>query len=434
MKEQTRKDMQQKLADFRQPAPDISWGELEKALAANRKTKGMPVWGKHCVAAAVVIAMVGLGWLMLRTNHPDEQQPVASNTSSTNTEPPKTISETTEQEEAENIEPARENEGASPARHPNKQMASGVTTTENNAEEKEVSQSTAVTEEDETVQQTETPTSQTRENGGLQKPVDTNQQTTEQKRIVRPSDFQLYNASLNKNRLAAKVYVSNLYESGVERNRFIGSNVFYTGFTNENENGNDEDDNNHTDNDEKSSVHSRFPHKHETLTDNYEEYVSNHIPIRFGVSLRYQLSQRWSLGTGLSYTYISSDIRSRYPNLRSEQKLTYIGIPVSAEYIFWNNKRFNVYASAGTIVEKMVRGRRYYKNWDRTDKISIKPLQFSVDCGVGAELKFNNMLSVYAEPGLTYHFDNHSDIPTHYMDKPLEFSMDIGLRINFNKK
>ncbi len=433
MKEQTRKDMQQKLADYRQPAPDISWGELEKALAGNKKTSGMPLWGKRWAAAAVVITMVGLGWLMWRTNPSDEQGQVASSISSTKTEPQKTISEIIEQEETESIEPVRDNKGASPTHLPNNLMTSVVTTTKDKAVEKEVMPSTAVTEEEETVQQTETSTAQTQQDAVQQKSVDNKPQPTEQKRIVRPSDFQLRSAPLIKNRLAAKIYVSNLYESGVERNRFMGGNL-YPGFPGEQDKDNNEKDDNHADNKEKTSAHSRGPHIRETLNDGEEEFVSNHIPIRFGVSLRYQLSQRWSLETGLSYTYISSDIRSRYPNLRSEQKLTYIGIPVSAEYIFWNNKRFNIYASAGTIVEKMVRGRRYYKNWDRTDKLSVKPLQFSVDCGVGAELKFNNMLSIYAEPGLTYHFDNHSDIPTHYMDKPLEFSMDVGLRINFNKK
>ncbi len=433
MKEQTRKDMQQKLADYRQPAPDISWGELEKALAGNKKTSGMPLWGKRWAAAAVVITMVGLGWLMWRTNPSDEQRQVASSISSTKTEPQKTISEIIEQEETESIEPARDNKGASTTHLPNNLTTSVVTTTKDKAVEKEVTPNTAVTEEEETAQQTETSTSQTQQDAVQQKSVDNKPQTTEQKRIVRPSDFQLRSASPVKNRLAAKIYVSNLYESGVERNRFMGGNL-YAGFPGEQDVDNNEKDDNHADNKEKTSAHRGGPHIRETLNDDVEEFVSNHIPIRFGVSLRYQLSQRWSLETGLSYTYISSDIRSRYPNLRSEQKLTYIGIPVSAEYIFWNNKRFNIYASAGTIVEKMVRGRRYYKNWDRTDKLSVKPLQFSVDCGVGAELKFNNMLSIYAEPGLTYHFDNHSDIPTHYMDKPLEFSMDVGLRINFNKK
>ena len=62
MKEQTRKDMQQKLADYRQPAPEISWAELEKALAANRRSKAVPIWGKLLATAAAVLLVAGLGW------------------------------------------------------------------------------------------------------------------------------------------------------------------------------------------------------------------------------------------------------------------------------------------------------------------------------------------------------------------------------------
>ena len=62
MKEQTKKEIQQKLADYRQPAPEVSWAELEKALAANRKAKAVVMWPKRLAAAAVVLLMVGFGW------------------------------------------------------------------------------------------------------------------------------------------------------------------------------------------------------------------------------------------------------------------------------------------------------------------------------------------------------------------------------------
>jgi len=47
-----------------------------------------------------------------------------------------------------------------------------------------------------------------------------------------------------------------------------------------------------------------------------------------------------------------------------------------------------------------------------------------------AEFRFSPQLSLYAEPGLGYWFDNGSDIPTYYQDKPLSFSLSLGLRLN----
>jgi len=65
-----------------------------------------------------------------------------------------------------------------------------------------------------------------------------------------------------------------------------------------------------------------------------------------------------------------------------------------------------------------------------TNSVSIHPLQFSVSGAAGAEFRFSPQLSLYAEPGLGYWFDNGSDIPTYYQDKPLSFSLSLGLRLN----
>ena len=58
MKEQWRQQMQQKMADYRQPAPKVSWDALNKALANNKpKAKIVPMWMRR-IAAAVAILLV----------------------------------------------------------------------------------------------------------------------------------------------------------------------------------------------------------------------------------------------------------------------------------------------------------------------------------------------------------------------------------------
>ena len=92
------------------------------------------------------------------------------------------------------------------------------------------------------------------------------------------------------------------------------------------------------------------------------------------------------------------------------------------------------------IVEKMVKGSQTsqtvvngQKEPEHTEDVSIRPLQVSLTCGVGVEYKADRILSIYAEPGLTYHFDNHSVVPTFYQDKPLGFNLNVGLRFNIGK-
>ena len=61
MKEQWIIEMQQKLAGYRQPAPEVSWDEIEKALAKNRqkaKAKMIQMWTRRIVAAVVVLVAV----------------------------------------------------------------------------------------------------------------------------------------------------------------------------------------------------------------------------------------------------------------------------------------------------------------------------------------------------------------------------------------
>ena len=58
MKEQWRQQMQQKMADYQQPAPEVSWDQLDKALAANKsKAKVMPMWTRWLAAAVMVGAI-----------------------------------------------------------------------------------------------------------------------------------------------------------------------------------------------------------------------------------------------------------------------------------------------------------------------------------------------------------------------------------------
>lgn len=46
----------------------------------------------------------------------------------------------------------------------------------------------------------------------------------------------------------------------------------------------------------------------------------------------------------------------------------------------------------------------------------------------GGEIRIVKGLSVYAEPGLSYYFDNGSSIRNIYKDKPLNFSLNLGMR------
>lgn len=50
------------------------------------------------------------------------------------------------------------------------------------------------------------------------------------------------------------------------------------------------------------------------------------------------------------------------------------------------------------------------------------------------QYNISSMVGIYAEPGLSYYFDNGSNIETIYSEKPLNFNLNIGLRVSFGSR
>ena len=165
----------------------------------------------------------------------------------------------------------------------------------------------------------------------------------------------------------------------------------------------------------------------------YREKIHHRQPIRLGVSLHYPLNDRWGIESGLSYTRLLSDItrKSATQTIHIEQKLSYIGIPVNVTYCLWNNRRFSCYLSAGVMAEMMITGNRTSEG--KEENLKNQPLQFSINGAAGAEYQLGNVLGLFAEPGLSYHFKNSSDIPTFYQENPLGFNLNLGIRFYLNR-
>lgn len=137
--------------------------------------------------------------------------------------------------------------------------------------------------------------------------------------------------------------------------------------------------------------------------------VKHKRPLSAGLSVRKELSDRWGVESGFVYTHLQSD-----------QSLHYVGIPVKADLNLYKNKRVNLYASAGGMVEKCVAG-----------DVKPTPLQLSVNTALGVQYKLTDRLSLYAEPGLSYHFDDGSPVVTVRKKKPLNMNLLCGVRMSY---
>lgn len=171
--------------------------------------------------------------------------------------------------------------------------------------------------------------------------------------------------------------------------------------------------------------------------------VRHRLPVHAGASIAYRINDRVSVETGIAYSYLSADIHEGSDSyyFAGEQSLHYVGIPVGVRVRAMSWKNFDIYVGAGFEADKCVSGtlkKSYVINGQTRDdgheSISIRPLQWSVNAGAGVQYNISSMVGIYAEPGLSYYFDNGSNIETLYSEKPLNFNLNIGLRVSFGSR
>ena len=195
------------------------------------------------------------------------------------------------------------------------------------------------------------------------------------------------------------------------------------------------DSTNHsTDNQKQAALHARSASKINSL--DYQALEKKHrIPLVVGVSLRWALNEKWALESGLTYTMLSTDLS--LGNQIGEQKLHYVGIPLKVSREVWSDKRWHVYAMVGGAVEKCVYGSlKMNDKWNMSDvnqRLEVDELQWSIQASVGAQYRLAERVGVYVEPGVAYYFEDGSKIETIRKDKPLNFNLQVGLRLTLKK-
>ena len=159
-------------------------------------------------------------------------------------------------------------------------------------------------------------------------------------------------------------------------------------------------------------------------------------PITLGVSVALPLSSKISVETGLMYSHHYSELTYEVGNINHDikQHLNFVGIPLNLNYRLWQRHNTSVYVSGGGSVEKMVYGKQK-ERYDGTEttianKVEMKELQWALSARFGAAYKLTKGVSFYLEPGVSYHFNNKSDLQTIYSDRPVSFQLKAGLRFN----
>lgn len=449
-------DLHRRFEEFEVDAPENLFDDIMEALPAvsaePQPARVIPLWVKRAAVAAAVVMAVAAGVMILRegADAPAEEPLLATATvvpsdktaSATMTPPP--AQPITEQVAMEQMATGQETAGqkimeqtateqkvtgqmaTAPAKA-DKAEHNNLTQTEPNATEK-TEQTTPDTAEPAKPTQTE-PSSPTQPIKAAQATTPERQRSQTQRTIYAAQSPRA--ESSTSGRLMANLFTSGFSGSRhghASQQRFMVNSILFG---------------------DKISADAVVGDDDMTLESGVDEVViydpaqrvntdiRHHQPIRVGVSLRYALSDRWAVESGLQYANLRSDSSSGYAANYYEDRMSlhYIGLPLSAVFTMWESRRLKIYLSAGGLVEKCVAGslRTDYviggerERGERVDAM-VDELQFSINAGAGLQLNLSPTVGIYAEPGVGYWFDNGSAIETIYRTRPLNFNLNLGVR------
>ena len=183
------------------------------------------------------------------------------------------------------------------------------------------------------------------------------------------------------------------------------------------------------------------------LTSNRASTFEAHhaAPLRTGITVGYGLTRHLSLVSGLTWTYLNSEFNctedaGSIGNLTT-QDLGYLGIPLRLEAGTNLWKGLWLHAGIGGMMEKglmassrtrtLLEGQQL--EWKDNPAPDTGGLLWSVGASAGAEFRYGPVFGLYVSPGIEYHFDNGSSVRSAYTEKPLHWTVNIGLRFHIGK-
>lgn len=175
----------------------------------------------------------------------------------------------------------------------------------------------------------------------------------------------------------------------------------------------------------------------------YEDGPSTYgVPVTFGLGVKFHITDRFSVGTGIDYSFLTRKFSGIYLDFDAlgsaaysgdiNHTMHYLGIPLNLYYDVISGEKFRLYLMGGGEAEYCVAN-----NYDiRTEKKrfhyneAVNGLQFSVGLGFGAEMNLTRNMSLFLDPTVRYYFDNNQpkSIRT---DKQFMIGVDLGLRFDF---
>ena len=156
------------------------------------------------------------------------------------------------------------------------------------------------------------------------------------------------------------------------------------------------------------------------------------IPFTLGLGVRFYLTPRLALGTGLDYSLLTRTFTGSCDGVSGtvNHSLQYLGVPLDLSYDILSYDKVRLYVYGGGEAEWCLSNKyRLFASPDIVRSYPVNRPQFSVSGGLGVEFRLSRTLGLYLDPGIGYYFPGGQprSIRT---DQPLQLRFDAGLRFN----
>ena len=155
---------------------------------------------------------------------------------------------------------------------------------------------------------------------------------------------------------------------------------------------------------------------------------THYLPLRAGLSIRIPFTDRWSLTTGLDYSWYDSRLEYSLSGIH-KQSAHYLGIPLRADFTIARNRWLDVYVGAGASADLCVAA------FEDGKRIAKDGVGFSLIGVGGVQFNITDKFGLFLDPTFSWNIPSDNRVlDTYRSEHPFMFSLPFGIRINLNSK
>lgn len=167
------------------------------------------------------------------------------------------------------------------------------------------------------------------------------------------------------------------------------------------------------------------------------EEEEHHRPISFGLQVGIPLSDRWTLHTGLSYSYLHSEFMKgtevKYDH--THQRLHYLGVPLRLGYQIYHSRIVDFYLGGGGRIDFGLSGKNKVRTIEKdkadrmmTQSLSDIPTNLFLTLSPGVQVNIVKGLHLYLEPTLQFKVSGSEKYSTYFTEHPQVIDLQLGFR------